>query len=574
MAAGAGYGQVRRSFRSPDVGRVSRRSDAAHCRGRVPEEAEASGTGAKGTAGAMHSACVREDEDLDLSLHPRGVQPLGEAWGAPGGLARAAACRSASLGPGFAMLDDGLILGSVLSGRGLGAADLCSLAQVSRWGYALGTHEELWRELVLEEFGGDLVPSSRGWKCTYAASAAAGRPSEPLAGDERVLRVTGVYSDVLFQSHLCSVSYRTESGGCDGAPWVEGSPFTLDLEDGRLDSPSAISVADFVQQYERRNRPVLLKGACAHWPALGKWTREGLLRASHAAGDPKFRCGGFLFSLPGYLAYSDALRDDQPLYLFDRDFFDKVPGMLDDFDVPQYFAEDLFSLLDLPHDGQPQTKKPRGPSGSAAASEAPGGGGRGRSRPDFRWLIAGPSRSGSTFHVDPNGTSAWNAVVRGRKKWVLLPPRCVPPGVHPSMDGADVCTSVSLIEWFMQFYAEARSTYPRQMREGICEAGDVLFVPAGWWHAALNLDDLTVAVTQNYVSSVNAHRVLDFIGNPDKVSGVDTEAERVSLHGRFESALLRHRPDLLPQPARDARRGEDLQGRPVPFRFNFVTERA
>ncbi len=66
--------------------------------------------------------------------------------------------------------------------------------------------------------------------------------------------------------------------------------------------------------------------------------------------------------------------------------------------VPKYFDEDLFSVL-----------------GEAG-------------RPDFRWLIMGPPRSGSTFHKDPNATSAWNAVVTGSKKWIMYPPSALPPG--------------------------------------------------------------------------------------------------------------------------------------------------
>jgi hypothetical protein len=46
--------------------------------------------------------------------------------------------------------------------------------------------------------------------------------------------------------------------------------------------------------------------------------------------------------------------------------------------------------------------------------------------------------------------------------------------------------------------------------ETICEAGEVMFVPRGWWHCVLNVDD-TVAVTQNYVSDCNLADVLQFL---------------------------------------------------------------
>jgi len=60
-------------------------------------------------------------------------------------------------------------------------------------------------------------------------------------------------------------------------------------------------------------------------------------------------------------------------------------------------------------------------------------------------------------------------------------------GVMASEDGADVATSVSLVEWFLNFYEETQEGRVKP-QECVVKAGEVLFVPRGWWHMALNLE--------------------------------------------------------------------------------------
>lgn len=46
----------------------------------------------------------------------------------------------------------------------------------------------------------------------------------------------------------------------------------------------------------------------------------------------------------------------------------------------------------------------------------------GAKRPQYRWLLVGPQRSGSMLHIDPYETSAWNTLLVGRKLWIMFPP--------------------------------------------------------------------------------------------------------------------------------------------------------
>ena len=121
------------------------------------------------------------------------------------------------------------------------------------------------------------------------------------------------------------------------------------------------------------------------------------------------------------MRYANSHRDDTALYLFDKQCFSHISALGDEFSVPAHFGDDNFQYL---------------------AEE----------RPDYRWIIIGPKGSGSSFHKDPNCTSAWNAVIHGKKKWIMFPPNVTPPGVHASKDGADVATPVAIYEWFTGFY--------------------------------------------------------------------------------------------------------------------------
>ncbi|KAI3985017.1 hypothetical protein MKX01_004785 [Papaver californicum] len=263
------------------------------------------------------------------------------------------------------------------------------------------------------------------------------------------------------------------------------------LERDNIDRKCGMSVEEFVLNYEEPNKPVLLEKSCiGNWRALRKWDKDYLIRVY---GDVRFAVGPAELKLEEYFKYSDGAREERPLCLFDPKFAEKVPVMGSDYEVPKYFREDLFAVL-------------------------------GKERPDYRWVIIGPAGSGSSFHIDPTSTSVWNAVIKGSKKWVLFPPEVVPPGVHPSPDGAEVVCPVSIIEW------------KRRPVECVCKAGEVIFVPNGWWHLVINLEE-SIAITQNYVSRGNLLNVLDFLKRPNTSELVSGTTDRVNLYDKFKGAI-------------------------------------
>ena len=299
--------------------------------------------------------------------HPYGVRPWGN-YLADRMRGEVVLCREPGLGH-LARLDDALLL------RALGwlpAETLCVLACVSRAAYVFAHHDELWRALALATLTDPGVPLrfERSWKRTLCGRLAERqahgqrRDQGSTPGDGAPIPVRGFYSDLLFQPWFCTAT------GID--------PRWLAVDNIPRRSADSLSLDEFVRDFEQPNSPLIVTGLVETWPAFKRWSREELCTAH---GDVCFNAGGYAMRLSDYFDYASSTTmsrsliaaEETPLYLFDQEFVTKVPRLGEEYTVPQYFAEDLFSLL-------------------------------GDARPAYRWLIIGPKRGGSTFHVDPNAT--------------------------------------------------------------------------------------------------------------------------------------------------------------------------
>lgn len=186
---------------------------------------------------------------------------------------------------------------------------------------------------------------------------------------------------------------------------------------------SGLSNVDFVQNYEVKNTPVIITGVANKWPAFQKWNSKYLVdsckgfefRATSATA-----AGAATFTMEQYVQYAEQTLEEAPLYLFERDFH-SIAALQSDYSVPSYFSADAphktgLSTLALHHIVSKPFSKPFVPLAYTDLFRLLGE----KERPDFRWLVIGPERSGSIFHIDPNQTNAWNGLISGLSMCVFL----------------------------------------------------------------------------------------------------------------------------------------------------------
>ncbi|KAF9892870.1 hypothetical protein FE257_000459 [Aspergillus nanangensis] len=430
--------------------------------------------------------------------HPLEVKPSGNALLATENLRHAIGT--------FNLLPDELI---IMLLEGLDGPSLLQIGRTCKAFYAFTRAEDLWKALFIAS-----PPSSFSWKGTWRSTYLNLSPS-----NVPIVNCSNLYSDTLHRPFYCAhISLD---------PYVTNIPPRNQI--ARLPD---LSPEEFQEKWT--DTPFILTEPVKQWPVYRKWSIETLLSQYS---DVLFRAEAVDWKLSTYGEYMKNNSDESPLYLFDRAFVAKMGlkvGQLSDepdasYWTPPCFGEDFFSVL-------------------------------GNDRPDRQWLIIGPERSGSTFHKDPNATSAWNAVVRGSKYWIMFPSSSKlppPPGVYVSDDQSEVTSPLSIAEWLLGFHAEARRA-PGCL-EGICGEGEILHVPSGWWHLVVNLEP-AIAITQNFIPRAHLTAALDFLSNKaDQVSGFRKGVE--NPYERFVTKMQELHPLLLAEACDELKKRTDAKKR-------------
>jgi hypothetical protein len=239
----------------------------------------------------------------------------------------------------------------------LDSRSLRCFGYTSKASFAFHSHEDLWKQLFLQN-----PPKTVHWHGTWRRTVL----QIPLEKEARIHNE--IVSETLVQPYLnVSIDLERYYKIRDTIPRFK-----------------ELGKEEFGEWYDR---PFILTDIVGKWPAFKKWTVDYLLE-QFPSNEATFEIEAVEWSFSTYVEYMNSNRDESPLYLFDKAFANKKTSsgimLEEDYSIPETFREDLFTLL-------------------------------GNARPDHRWLIVGPQRSGSTFHkvLTPSIPPVCGIVLRG-----------------------------------------------------------------------------------------------------------------------------------------------------------------
>jgi len=351
--------------------------------------------------------------------------------------------REKGLGLLAAIPDEGIIDGILVC---FSMAELCHLSTVSKSFLVLTEDSRLWKQFTFNAFEGDFWYDI-SWKYTYVSTWASKDP-------KRKNTMTG-FTNSLY-SRWSSAQY-------------DMNQFDLPFSHIERIPADSLTYEEFTERYNKYQRPVIITGALSNWKAMTNWKFDKFLEKY---GDVEFKTdqhvshlyphyselysqylqdkkegldlkrydearkgGNIKMKFKNYYNYMQKNKDEHPIYVFDSKFGDRDNRLLEEYEIPKLLSEDFFEqCLDTDE------------------------------RPLFRWMVIGPSRSGTSFHMDPYLSSAWNALISGRKRWLFYAMNNV---------SEDLEEAIAEMEFEEQQMIKERLTHDKEMKKRLLDEGKI-----------------------------------------------------------------------------------------------------
>uniref|UniRef100_A0A0R3RV12 JmjC domain-containing protein n=1 Tax=Elaeophora elaphi TaxID=1147741 RepID=A0A0R3RV12_9BILA len=204
-------------------------------------------------------------------------------------------------------------------------------------------------------------------------------------------------------------------------------------------------------------KPVIIRGLVNQWPAFTKWNfsyfNETIghrtvpieIGSSYADSDWKQTLMTFHDFIKKFVECENS---DNPGYLAQHRLFDQIPELLDDIIIPDYcaFGEEGIDNVDM-----------------------------------NIWI--GPAGTVSPLHFDPKNNIFCQVVGR---KFLRMVPAAESENVYPRKDG--ILTNTSQLDVRYPDITKFPRFCEAHVFDCVLDAGECLFIPAGFWHYVLALD--------------------------------------------------------------------------------------
>lgn len=240
-----------------------------------------------------------------------------------------------------------------------------------------------------------------------------------------------------------------------------------------IDRRAGLTPADFDREYASRLRPVILTDATAHWPARRLWSFEYFEREH---GDKRVRFEGREWRVDELIArLRKGPENGRSPYLNMVKLVDQFPEIVDH----------VAGLPVAPHNRLKHRLLPwmmRLSGGDAA-------------------LFIGTEGSGfRLLHWDSTKLHVFISQVVGAKDFIVFRPEDT-PHVYPKDDVYNSNQSLfpDPFDVDLERFPAFRQARPIRFR---LEAGETLFLPAGWWHAT-SIPEPNIAIAESYLDAYN-----------------------------------------------------------------------